>query len=119
MDKFRVGPVVKDNKPGVHGVLAAAIFHVDGIGVAADVVRGFEDRDLVVPGQMISGHIAGDAGADHRDLHRRASAGVMPSAISRAVLIRGGTGRTSQISPSAFSRRRKYQVRSTSHQKNP
>ena len=62
---------------------------------------------------------AGDTSADYCDLHACASAGAMSSAISRAVLIRAGTGRTSQISPSAFSSRRKYQVRSTSHQKKP
>ena len=37
-----VGPVVVYDEPRVHGVSAVPIFNIHGVGVAADVVVGFE-----------------------------------------------------------------------------
>ena len=62
----RVRGVVKHHEAGVDrdGAAGAGFGGLDGVGVAADVVRRFEEREVVVALQEMGAAEAGDAGAD-------------------------------------------------------
>ena len=47
-DEVGISPVVEHDEAGIHRVGLAREFHVHGMGVAADVVVGFEHGDVVL-----------------------------------------------------------------------
>ena len=73
-DQARVGALVVDQEAAVDAVRDAVLGDVDGVGMAAEMVAGLEQRDVGVARQAARRGEAGDAGADDRDApHRRAS----------------------------------------------
>ena len=80
-----------------------------GVGMAAEVVVGLVQHDLVPTRQQPRRGQATDPAADHRDAHQ------CPAFAST----HAGTGLRSRTRPSACSSRSPYHVKSNSHQKNP
>ena len=72
-DQARVGALVEDQEAGVDAVrrvdvaVGARQRDVDGVGVAAEVVAGLEQRDVGRVAQRVGGGQPGDAGADDGD----------------------------------------------------
>ena len=60
-------------KPVSTATVAAFVLDHVRVRVAADVVRGFEYRDVVLATQVIGGDVAGDAAPDDSDLHEHSS----------------------------------------------
>ena len=49
--KLRIGFIVKYNKAGIYGMGFTVYRHLVGMRMAADIVIGFKQRDLVLPVQ--------------------------------------------------------------------
>ncbi len=64
--KVRVGTVIEDNEPHIHGVIAMFAAHIHGIGVPAQLRFGLEHRDLMtgaeIPGRGQPGYATADNG---------------------------------------------------------
>ena len=100
-DEIRVGPVVEDDEAGIDGPVPAAEFDVVGMGVAADMVAGLEDGDVMAWVQAMGRREAGDAGADDGQPHD-----VAPASMRRPSRTWAGRGLRSQTRPRlAISRR--------------
>ncbi len=68
-DEARIGAVIEHDEAGIHAVAATAQIDIVGIDMAADMVAGLEQRDVVCGMQMVRGGQPGDAAADDGDLH--------------------------------------------------
>jgi hypothetical protein len=64
-----IGAVVEDDEAGIDGAWPGAEIHGDGVGVAADAIRGLEHGDLVFAREQIRSDQAGDAGTYDSDAH--------------------------------------------------
>ena len=62
-----IAGLVVDDEAGVDGDAAAVRLDLDGVGMAADALVGFVERDVMALGQQPSGGHAGNAGTDDGD----------------------------------------------------
>ncbi len=85
-DEIRVSPVVVDDEAGVDGILAALVFDVDRMGVAADVGTGLKYRHIVRAAHLIGSHHAGNTRTDNRNAHSVGSS--LPPVIRLSTVIR-------------------------------
>jgi hypothetical protein len=69
-EEVGVGALVEDDEAGVHRHGAAALVHVEGVGVAPHAGVGLEEDHVVTARQDVRRHQSGDPRADDRDLHR-------------------------------------------------
>src|SRR4051812_36803789 len=77
-----IGAVVADDEARIHADAPALVLDGVGVGVAADVVRGFEHRDVVIAAKMVRGDVSGNAAADDGDLHEHSC----PARVGAAAL---------------------------------
>ena len=92
--QVRIRAVVEHQETGVDavgdGAIRAGQGHVDRVGVAAEVVTSFEQRDLRLRGQAVGRGQPGNARANNRDaLHRAPPAGVK-TVVRRPAANEGG-----------------------------
>jgi hypothetical protein len=73
-----IRPVVEHDEAGIDGVGFSTHSHRDGMGMAADIAVGLEDRNIVVRAEKICGEQTRDAATDNCDSHgSRSSASKM------------------------------------------
>ena len=67
-DEGRIGAIVEDDETGVDARALPFFFHLDCMGVAADIVGRLEQGDPMVAAEVIPAGQTGDAGADDCDI---------------------------------------------------